>query len=414
MLESASCLRMISRKPGLLLGACLITAVAAGGCSASSGGGAPAAGRGGAAAGGTAGASGGKAAAADGKGANTEADAIAIQVAPVRREALSSLYATSATLRADKQATVTARTRGVIRKLVVEEGSTVAPDGPLAYLEDEEQRINFDRARTSHDTKQREYERARNLHSQGLVSDEEFETRRREAEDAQQAALLAELTLSRTVIRAPFGGLIVKRYLDPGATVSDGAAVYDLADLDPLYADINVPERHVARLAVGQTVRLVADASQEVVRARIERIGPAVDPATGTVKVTVAAPGSTRLRPGAFARVDIVTDTHTAALVVPRSALVAEGRRWHIFRLDETGKKVKQVEVKLGFEEGDRVELLEVAAGAAPLPPGTLVVTVGAPSLTDGAPVRVIEEKGGKDAGKKAELLVPDEPHVAA
>ena len=62
----------------------------------------------------------------------------------------------------------------------------------------------------------------------------------------RHAAELAELALSRTVVRPPFAGTIVRRHVDVGATVSrTGTPVYDLADVDPLYADVNVPERDV-------------------------------------------------------------------------------------------------------------------------------------------------------------------------
>ncbi|MCZ6670617.1 MAG: efflux RND transporter periplasmic adaptor subunit [Acidobacteria bacterium] len=332
-------------------------------------------------------------------------DAIAVYTTAVRREPLSSLYSTSATLRADKRAVVQARTRGVIRELLVEEGDQVEAGQVLIHLEDDEQKIAADRARVIRDTRQRESERSRELHSQGMVSDEDFETRRRELEEAIHAAALADLNLSRTLIRAPFEGIILKRHLDVGATVADNVELFDLADLDPLYADVNIPERHVTRLGVGQTVRLTADATAEEITARIERIAPSVDPGTGTVKVTLAIVSSTVLRPGAFVRVAIVTDTHDEAIVVPRSALVAEGRRWHLFRIDDEESSAEQIEVKLGYEEGDRVEILDVVGGASPLEPGTSVVTVGAPALTNGALVRVMKPEPSQGHGES--LVTP-------
>jgi multidrug efflux pump subunit AcrA (membrane-fusion protein) len=125
----------------------------------------------------------------------------------------------------------------------------------------------------------------------------------------------------------------------------------------------------------------------------IERIAPAVDPATGTVKVTVAVEGDSALRPGAFVRVDIVTDTHDDALVVARSALVAEGRRWHLYRLTEDGMTVEQVEVELGFETGDRVEILGTADADVTISAGEEIVVVGAPALSDGAKIRLTDEE---------------------
>lgn len=356
----------------------------------------------------------GTASGAPGKDASAQnedaGDTIPIRVSPVKREPLSSLYSTSTNLRAEKQATVTARTRGVVRRLVVEEGAQVAPGQDLVALEDDEQRIEVARAEAARATKARELERAEQLHGKGLLSDEVYETARREANEAEQAAALARLNLSRTVVRAPFAGRILKRHVDVGATVSDGTAVYDLADLEPLYADINVPEQQVSKLSLGQRVRLTTDVESLVVEARIERIAPAVDPSTGTVKVTLAlAPGHT-LRPGAFVRVNIVTDTHPRALVVPRSALVAEGRRWHLFRLGADKDKVEKIEVRLGYEEGDRVEVLDLAGAAGQLEPGMPVVVIGASALTDGARVRVVEEEPAQEADGAAPAARAGEP----
>jgi len=320
-----------------------------------------------------------------------EADAIAVRVVPVAVEPLASIYSTSATLRADKQAEVTARTNGVVRELSVEEGDRVELGSQLVVLEDDEQKIEFERTTALRETAVREYDRARRLHEQQLMSEEEFESIRRLWEEAVHASDLAKLLLSRTVIRAPFSGLILRRHIDLGATVSNGTPVYDLADLDPLYADVNVPEKQIARLSPGQRVRLLGDPAAGVTPAKIERIAPLVDAETGTVKVTLAVSQNSSLRPGSFTRVEIVTDTHAEALVVPRSALVAEGRRWHIFRVTDEGTHVERLEVVRGYEEGDRVEITETVNSEPPLGPGDRVVFVGASALTDGATVDVAQ-----------------------
>jgi RND family efflux transporter MFP subunit len=337
----------------------------------------------------------------DPRGAKNEEPAISVRAETIVREPISSLYSTSATLRADRQATVIARTRGVVRRLAVEEGDRVAAHQPLAYLEDDEQKIAAARARTIEETARREHERLSGLYEQGLVSVDEYEASRRDAEDAAHALELAELELHRTVIRAPIAGVVVTRHLDVGATVSDGTPVYDLADIDPLYADINIPERHVTRLKPGQEVHLTADATGAEALANIERIAPAVDPATGTVKVTVAVEGDSGLRPGAFVRVDIVTDTHADALVAARSALVAEGRRWHLYRLTDDGTAVEQIGVELGFETGDRVEIVGTTQEGVTLSAGDRVVVLGAPALSDGAKVRLMGD--GESEPKPAE-----------
>ena len=338
-----------------------------------------------------------------GPGAESEQEepAIAVKISPVTLESISSLYSTSATLRADRQATVIARTRGVVERLVVEEGDKVSSGQPLAYLENQEQKIAAARARSTEEKARRDFERLTGLQERGLVSVDEYEASRSDAEDASHALELAELELSRTVIRAPIAGTVVKRHLDVGATVSDGTPVYDLADIDPLYADVNIPERHVTSLRPGQEVRLAADSTNTVANAIIERIAPAVDPTTGTVKVTVAVEGNSGLRPGAFVRVDIVTDTHSDALVITRSALVAEGRRWHLYRLADDDL-VQQIEVVLGFENGNRVEIDHLADPEITIAPGDEVVVVGAPALSEGAKVRVMTDADSTDNDEAA------------
>ncbi len=117
----------------------------------------------------------------------------------------------------------------------------------------------------------------------------------------------------------------------------------------------------------------------------------------------MAVEGNSGLRPGAFVRVDIITDTHDDALVVARSALVAEGRRWHLYRLSEDGTTVEQIEVELGFENSDRVEIAAVTAADASIEPGDQVVVLGAPALSEGATVRVIEEGAASTQPREAQ-----------
>ncbi|MEM6455846.1 MAG: efflux RND transporter periplasmic adaptor subunit [Acidobacteriota bacterium] len=318
-----------------------------------------------------------------------QAEGVLVRVMPIVQDEMTALYTTSATLRAAQRATVTTRTRGVLRALEVEEGDSVREGDVLAALENEEQTIAFARTRDALDLAQAEFQRTERLYQQELISRDAFDTVQRTLREAEHAAELAALELSRTTIRAPFAGVVLTRHLDVGNTVADGTAVYDLADNRNLLADVNVPERHIATLRADQVVRLTVDATERVVDARIARLAPAVDPETGTVKVTVEVPANAGLRPGSFVRVAIVTDVHPEALVIPRSALVAEGRRWTLYRVSADGTQAEQLEVTLGFEDGARVEIMPEAVYGQQLAIGERVVTAGAGSLSDGAAIQI-------------------------
>ncbi|MFT7465643.1 MAG: membrane fusion protein (multidrug efflux system) [Pseudohongiellaceae bacterium] len=341
---------------------------------------------------------------------NTEAaperqpDPIAVSAAVATRQPMAAVYSTSGTLRAERQATVTSRTRGVIKELFVEEGDVVAAEEPLAQLENNEQLLAVDRYETIHAIKSQEFERSRLLNDEDLISDAELEPMRQQLQELKHDLDLARLNLNRTTVSAPFAGIVIARHLDLGATVSDGTGIFDLADIDPLYLDVNVPERHVGRLSPGQTVQLFADAADEAAEARIERLSPVVDTSTGTVKVTVAVDSAVALRPGAFVEVDVVTDVRQAALVVPRSALVTEGRRWLVYRVSPTGDTAEALEVTIGFEEGQLVEIAGVVHGS-PLAPGDRVVVRGASALSDGARLTIVEDaaRDPEPPGKQAD-----------
>ena len=160
------------------------------------------------------------------------------------------------------------------------------------------------------------------------------------------------------------------------------------------------PNARSQPLSPGQQVRLHSDFANLAADASIERIAPSVDAETGTVKVTLAVPEQRGMRPGSFVNVQIVTDTHAGALVVPRSALVAEGRRWHLFRLKDDGPTVERVEIERGFEEGNRVEVTSVGGTARPLNAGDRIVVVGASALSEGARVRVMEPEPAQSASE--------------
>ncbi len=74
-------------------------------------------------------------------------------------------------------------------------------------------------------------------------------------------------------------------------------------------------------------------------------------------------------------------------------ALVAEGRRWHLYRIVEGGDTVQLIEVVLGFENGDRIEIVESVEADRPLDAGDRIVVVGAPALSDGSKIQVVTEE---------------------
>ncbi len=313
---------------------------------------------------------------------------IAVRTAPVDTRTMVSIHRASTTLRAARQAPVVARAAGILREIRVEEGAYVSQGQILAVLEDDEARLNAEKARVDLDVAEREFARADQLLNDRLLSAQEHGQKQASLAQAKAARERTDLALTWTKITAPFGGVVTKRMLDRGATVSSMQPVFELADVSRLYADVPIPEAVAAKLQPGGKTTLKPVASPDV-EALIERLSPAVEASTGTVKVTVVTAATKGLKPGAFVEVEVVTDTHPNVATVPREALIADGSRWRVFTVDQD--KAKAVGVVTGFESDGRVEV-SAEAGASPLVSGMPVVTSGAAALTDGAPVRVIAD----------------------
>jgi hypothetical protein len=179
---------------------------------------------------------------------------------------------------------------------------------------------------------------------------------------------------------------VTRRYLDPGTTVSSGETVFDLVDVSHFYADVAVPESVAAKLSAGGAASLVPTALGGRLPAKIERLSPAVDPQTGTVKVTLVADPVPGLRAGGFVDVQITTELHEQALVTRSEALVAEGDGWLLYTVVD-GRSVR-VPVETGFEDDSGVEIVPLD-DATRLGAGSEIVVGGVAALADGTPVRI-------------------------
>jgi hypothetical protein len=177
--------------------------------------------------------------------------------------------------------------------------------------------------------------------------------------------------------------------------VSPNTPLFRISDFDPLLCPIQVPERELPRLRVGQGAYLTVESwPGERFAASVLRVRPVVDAATGTVRVTLdvegQGSGQGKLRPGMFARVYLETATRAGVLVIPRSALSLESIGDTLY-VAEDGV-ARRREVTLGFEERN---VVEVRSGVEA---GELVVVVGQDGLSDGTPIQVLRGPSAETA----------------
>ncbi|MDX1500889.1 MAG: efflux RND transporter periplasmic adaptor subunit [Thermoanaerobaculia bacterium] len=333
-------------------------------------------------------------------GGGEQVAAVPVEVAEVERRQISTFIETNGTLEAENEVDIVARVAAPIASLETEEGRRVRAGQVLARLEEEELRADLEIARVALEEARLAYERARKLEESQLISPEAYEQALTRFETAKARFEGAEIQLGYTVVRAPFSGLIVARYVDRAQQVAVNTPLFRLSDFDPLLAPIQVPERELPKLAIGQRAYLTVEAYPgRRFSARVLRISPVVDAATGTVKVTLEVDAEDTLRPGMFARVFVETATRPEALVIPKAALSLESIGDTVY-VAADGKAHRR-EVELGYREGDFVEAVSGVAA------GERVVVVGQDGLSDGTPVRILAGPGSEQAGSGATQAGP-------
>lgn len=331
-----------------------------------------------------------------GPGGGRPAAAVPVEVTKVERRSISSYIETNGTLEAENEVDLVARITAPVVDLKVEEGMQVDKGQILARLDDSELRARVEISRATLQEAEQVFGRAESLQENQLISPEEYDQVVTRLDTARAQSESDRIQLGYTEIRAPFAGLVVTRHIHYAEQVNAGMPLFRISDFNPLLCPIQIPERNIPQVQVGQQAYLTLEAwPGERFPARVLRVRPVVDAATGTVRVTLEVETGGRLRPGMFARAFVQTETRSDALVVPKSALSLESIGDTVYVAE--GDSASRREVQLGFKEGDSVE---VVSGVSE---GERIIVVGQDGLSDGTPIQILS---GLGEGPAAEVQV--------
>jgi len=314
-----------------------------------------------------------------------------VEVAQPERRTISSFLETNGTLEAENDVQIVSRTSGPVVELLVEEGMVVKAGQLLARIDDMELRAQVEISEVTLEEARRAHERAKSSQENQIISQEIYDQALTQLESAEAQLERNEILLQYTRIVAPFDGILIERFIKFAENVTANQALFRISDFDPLLCLIQVPEKELSGLKTGQPAHINVEAwPEERFEARVLRVSPVVDGATGTIKVTLQVASRGKLTPGMFASVYLVRDSHSDALVIPRSALSLESLVDTVYIV--AGNLAARREIELGYEES---ALVEVLSG---LREEDRVVVVGQDGLSDGTPVYVLEGPEGEDA----------------
>ncbi len=314
--------------------------------------------------------------------------AIPVAMAPVRSEPASLRIETVGSLIASESVVLRPEIDGRILDLPFEEGQAVAAGQVLVRLEPSEHRAEVARREAMVTLWGLKARRARDLLTRKAVSPQEVDEAQASLKEARAGLALMRSRLEKTVLRAPFAGILGLRRVSPGDYVEAGQDLVNLEAIDPIKIDLRVAERYAAAVGPGKrlTVRLDAFPDRNF-SGEVYAIDPRLDSGSRSLAVRGRIPNPDGLlRPGMFARSVLDLSVREEALWAPEQALVPMPDAQKLYRVVD-GKAVLTT-VTIGLRSPGKVE---IRSGLAP---GDTVVIEGQAKLRDGDAVEEAEAPG--------------------
>lgn len=296
--------------------------------------------------------------------ASTAPPPIAAVTASVENRVLPRILEVTGALAADESADVASERDGQVATVRVERGTYVEKGAVLATLDEREAKAQLDEARANLAWTSSEVERYAELRRKQVVAKAENQRKGTDLDLAKAALALAEKGFSDCTIRAPFSGVVTEKKISAGAYVRRGQAICGLVKIDPLRAELAIPELAVPAIKVGQKARLAVQSFPDrAFDAVVRYIGPSLRTEARTLVVEAVVPNAEHvLKPGLFVTARVELPKTEPTLLVPVAAVVTDSGVSHVFVFGKD--RISERIVALGDRYGDSVEVRTgVAAG---------------------------------------------------
>lgn len=212
-------------------------------------------------------------------------------------------------LMVDQEVTVAARITGIVQEILVDRGSAVVKDQPIARLESRAFEEDENEAKEQMELSRVEYERAQSLSASKVLSASDLDEKKAQYQVAVARWKKARAFLDYTVIRAPFAGVVTEKYARVGQKVIEdrNEPLFKITASEPLLARIYLPEEELLSVRRGDLVDVTLDRFPRAhATGTIQFISPSIDPASGSFQVIVHVRkdlSQPELRPGAAVKV---------------------------------------------------------------------------------------------------------------
>jgi membrane fusion protein (multidrug efflux system) len=287
--------------------------------------------------------------------------------------------------------TVTPELAGIIHEIAFESGAVVAKDALLVRLDTSTEEAQLHALEAQEELARLTLARERSLRSQNMVAQSELETAEATLKQTQGMADATRAIIQKKTIRAPFAGRLGIRLVNLGQYLETGKPIVSLQSLTPVYAEFSLPQQELARLKTGMRVHVTTDAYPgRTFEGKLTAINPDLDAQTRSVGLQATFENPEQLlRPGMFARVEVLLPEEQTVLAVPATSVLSAPYGDSVYVVesqpgkdnDKPGLAVRQQFIRTGTARGDFVS---VESG---LKPGERIVSAGIFKLRNGMSV---------------------------
>jgi membrane fusion protein (multidrug efflux system) len=321
-----------------------------------------------------------------------------VEVSVAQRDTVVDAIAATGQIEAIQSVELRPEVEGRIVDILVGEGTEVTAGTGLFKVDDTELKSQVARAEADRDLAQRALERTKDLMTQNASSQADLERADAQARGAQASYDLLKTRLDRTVVRAPFGGVVGRRLVSIGTFVNSQTPIITLQSVNPQHAVLDVPERYADQLKRGQLVSFqVAALPGRNFSGEVVFVDPTVELPARTILIKARVPNPRReLASGMFIEARLATSVRPNAIVVPEDAILPMQGATFVWVIKDGKADRRQVTLGVrtagwaeiiggGIEAGDQV----VVGGLERLFPGAVVMPQvverhrGAPPTTE-------------------------------
>lgn len=241
----------------------------------------------------------------------------------VNSQVLENTLFTTGNLVPNEQVDIRPERSGQMTKLLFKEGALVQKGALLAELDSDELEAQLAKLKVNEAYNERELKRAKDLLAIDGISQEDYDRIGLTLDQTRADIRITQVALDKTRIRAPFSGKLGLRQLSEGAYVSPNDILVGLQQTNPIKLEFEVPERFSRDLKLGQRIRFSVEGISREFSADIYALSNQVDAGTRTLtaRARCANPDG-MLKPGNFAKVQVITSSNKSAFLVPTDAVI--------------------------------------------------------------------------------------------